>query len=90
MTDRWALKQASTPVRQYQTCSDSGPSFMGAAGRCTFSRRPGHDAWHWCTNCSNWPTVSGTYEVKYTKPTTGELDNECKSKQAAGTCKTTG
>lgn len=39
---------------------------------------------YWCRNCSKWPTSD--YDVSYTKPTTGELDNECKAKQANGTC----
>jgi hypothetical protein len=53
-----------------------------------YRRRKGHDAWHWCKNCSNWPT--GTpgkdYDSSQTKPTSGELDNECKSKEKAGNC----
>ena len=49
-------------------------------------RKHGSDVWHWCRNCSNWPTVYGTYDSRTTKPTTGELDNECLAKQKAGTC----
>ena len=49
-----------------------------------YRRKRGSDTWHWCTNCSNWPTSD--YEEQRTKPTTGELDNECKAKEAAGTC----
>ncbi|MBZ5639204.1 MAG: hypothetical protein LAO51_10695 [Acidobacteriia bacterium] len=51
-----------------------------------YRRKKGSDTWHWCKNCSNWPTTPGTYEEQYTKPTTGELDNECKAKEQAGTC----
>lgn len=47
-------------------------------------RRSTSDAWHWCTNCSNWPT-SG-YETSHTKPTSGEFDNECLAKTKAGNC----
>ena len=43
------------------------------------------DTWHWCTNCSNWPT-SG-HETRGSKPTSGELCNECKAKDSAGTCR---
>lgn len=51
----------------------------------TYRRRRGsYDAWHFCTNCSNWPTYD--YEERHTKPNDGELDNECRSKQANGTC----
>ena len=49
-----------------------------------YRRKRGSDTWHWCRNCSNWPTSD--YESRYTKPTTGELDNECRSKEAAGAC----
>jgi hypothetical protein len=45
----------------------------------------GTDTWHFCTNCSKWPTAN--YEEKKDKPTSGELCNECRSKQAAGNCK---
>ena len=42
------------------------------------------DTWHFCTNCTDWPTSN--YDVSYSKPTTGELDNECRAKQANGNC----
>ena len=51
-----------------------------------YRRRKDSDAWHWCRNCSNWPTSD--YVSQNTKPTTGELDNECKAKQANGECTT--
>jgi hypothetical protein len=49
-----------------------------------YRRKKGSDTWHFCRNCSKWPTSD--FDVQYTKPTTGELDNECRSKEAAGTC----
>ena len=55
----------------------------------TYRRRKGNDTWHWCSNCSNWPTYD--YEEKYFsgRPDDGrELDNECRSKEKAGTCTT--
>ena len=55
----------------------------------TYRRRKGiYDTWHWCTNCSNWPTKSGTYDTRYSKPTSDELCNQCKDKKRLGTCKT--
>ena len=51
----------------------------------TYRRRKGSDAWHWCKNCSNWPTSN--YEERQTKPTTGELCNECRAKEKDGNCK---
>jgi hypothetical protein len=50
----------------------------------SYRRRKGHDTWHFCSNCSNWPTSD--YEVSYSKPTNGELCNECKAKRDAGNC----
>lgn len=49
-----------------------------------YRRKKGHDAWHWCRNCSNWPTSD--FEVRHEKPTDGELDNECKAKEKEGKC----
>ena len=50
----------------------------------TYRRRRGNDAWHHCSNCSNWPTVN--YDEQTSKPTTGEFCNECLSKQSARNC----
>jgi len=50
-----------------------------------YRRRKGSDAWHFCSNCSNWPTSS--YDEQSQKPTTGEFCNECKAKKSAGTCR---
>lgn len=51
----------------------------------TYRRKKGSDTWHWCRNCSKWPTSD--YEEQHSKPTTGELDNECRAKEAAGDCR---
>ena len=51
-----------------------------------YRQKKGKDAWHFCTNCSNWPTSD--YQEQTTKPTTGELCDECKGKERAGDCKT--
>jgi hypothetical protein len=51
-----------------------------------YRRKKGSDTWHFCTNCTNWPTSD--YDSQYTKPTTGELDNQCMSKRDNGTCTT--
>ena len=50
-----------------------------------YRRRKGSDTWHWCRNCNNWPTSD--YETRATKPTTGEMDNECLAKGRNGDCK---
>lgn len=49
-----------------------------------YRKKTGSDTWHYCTNCSGWPT-SG-YEEKTSKPTSGELCNQCRSKEDNGTC----
>ncbi|MEA1994963.1 MAG: hypothetical protein U9N18_02235 [Campylobacterota bacterium] len=49
-----------------------------------YRKRKGRDTWHWCKNCSNWPISD--YETRRSKPTSGELCNECKSKEKEGSC----
>lgn len=43
-----------------------------------YRKRRGYDAWHWCRNCSGWPTSD--YDEQQGKPASGELCNECKAK----------
>lgn len=50
-----------------------------------YRKKKESDTWHWCTNCSNWPTSD--YDERDTKPTDDELDNECKAKEKEGTCR---
>jgi hypothetical protein len=50
-----------------------------------YRKRRGKDTWHWCSNCSNYPTSD--YDTSSTKPTSGEQCNECKSKEQTGNCK---
>jgi hypothetical protein len=50
-----------------------------------YRRKKGSDTWHWCRNCSKWPTSS--YDERTSKPSSGELCNECQSKEKAGTCR---
>ena len=53
-----------------------------------YRRKRGSDVWHWCRNCTRWPIYD--YEsVKLPRgqrPSSGELDNECRSKESAGNC----
>ena len=49
-----------------------------------YRRRTNSDTWHFCRNCSKWPTSD--YVEQQSRPTTGELDNECLAKQQANTC----
>ena len=50
-----------------------------------YRKRKGADTWHFCRNCSNWPTSD--YVEQVSKPTTGELCNECKAKKESGNCR---
>jgi len=59
-----------------------------------YRRRTKTDVWHWCSNCSDWPT--GTPGVDYEsqrvprgeRPSSGELDNQCRSKERNNNCNT--
>ena len=56
-----------------------------------YRRKKGRDTWHWCTNCSHWPTED--YETycgsKDDRPSSySELDNECLSLEKKGNCST--
>ena len=48
-----------------------------------YRRKRDRDTWHWCRNCSNWPTSD--YVEQTTKPW-GEQCNECRGKDSNGTC----
>lgn len=49
-----------------------------------YRKRKEKDTWHFCKNCTNWPTVD--FDEKSIKPTTGELCNQCLAKQKRGDC----
>ena len=44
-----------------------------------YRRLVGQDEWHFCINCSKWPTDD--YVLSKTKPVTDKLCNECQTKQ---------
>ena len=82
----WVRRFYKEEVHRIVSADSDGP--RGAERRAKtmeWRRKKGSDTWHWCVNCSNWPTAN--YEVSHAKPTSGELDNECKAKDAAGDCK---
>jgi hypothetical protein len=48
-----------------------------------YRRRSGSDTWHWCSNCTNWPSLSENSIVHGKKPIPGsgrDLCNECRRK----------
>jgi hypothetical protein len=48
----------------------------------TYRRRRNRDTWHFCSNCSNWPTTD--YVERDSKPATGE---PCEAKQRNNNCR---
>ena len=51
----------------------------------TYRKKRGKDTWHFCRNCSNWPTSN--YDETHVKPTSGEFCNECLSKDKENNCR---
>ena len=49
-----------------------------------YRRKRGSDTWHYYSNCTNWPTSD--YDEQYSKPTTGELCNQCMDKEKNKNC----
>ena len=47
-------------------------------GNAMFRRKTDSDTWHWRSDCGNWPTSD--YVSKPSKPSTGELCNQCQAK----------
>jgi len=50
-----------------------------------YRKRHDSDTWHFCRNCSNWPTTN--YATRRTRPSSGELCNQCKDKEDKGNCR---
>ncbi len=50
----------------------------------TYRKKNGRDTWHFCKNCSNWPTKD--YVASLLKHPGGELCNECKAKRRNREC----
>ena len=49
-----------------------------------YRKKRGSNRWHWCINCSSWPTKN--YEENIDKPYPGELCRRCKDNEKAGKC----
>ena len=67
----------------------AGREYRPAPGRTemanVYRRRYGSDTWHFCRNCTAWPT-SG-YEERFSEPTTGEKCNQCRAKRDNRNCR---
>ncbi len=55
------------------------------SGMPIFRQRRTGDVWHWCRNCTSWPTSD--YEERGQKPGSGAFCNECQAKQRLGACR---
>lgn len=52
-----------------------------------YRRKRGADTWHFCSNCSTWPTSN--YKEAHVKPTSGVFCNECRARESDNTCRGT-
>ena len=51
-----------------------------------YRQKTGKDVWHWCQNCSNWPTSKYRELDLPIRPSSGELCNECRHKEEKDNC----
>jgi hypothetical protein len=56
----------------------------------TYVKAPGSDTWHWCKNCTEYPTSIADRVTLPAgqRPSHGELDNQCLAKERNGSCST--
>jgi hypothetical protein len=54
----------------------------------SYIQPPGSDTWHWCRNCSDYPSRIGATErlPEGQRPSDGELCNECRDAERDGRC----
>lgn len=50
-----------------------------------YRRKRSSDTWHWCSNCTEYP--ESDYLEHPSKPSSGELCDQCKAKEKAGNCR---
>lgn len=77
--DSWTPK--TSPTLPSPTTDNCSPARLSPR---TYRRRKGGDTWHFCKNCSTWPTTD--YVEQVGKPTSGEFCNACLAKDKAGNC----
>jgi hypothetical protein len=76
-------RSADDGVSKFSSTSSLKPEVTKIA---EYRKRKGTDTWHWCSNCSSWPTGVDT-DKQDGKPTSGELCNECQAKHFRGNCR---
>ena len=59
---------------------------MPSAGRRVYRTIKGSVAWHYCANCSDWPTLGFTEVESAGVPGGGHACAECQAKERAGKC----
>jgi hypothetical protein len=52
----------------------------------SYVQAPGSDTWHWCKNCTLYPSAIGDTHAGG-RPSSGELCNQCLSKERDGECR---
>lgn len=82
--DELAQKISDSPLRQKLLTLKEARA-ESRASVVTYRRRRSDGTWHWCMNCSSWPTDD--YEESPYRPAAGDLCNECHGKQRAETCR---
>lgn len=78
---QWTAATAINSTSKAESRSIDPPS---ASRMSEYRRRRSADTWHWCANCSSYPTEH--YVVSQGRPNHGELCNECQVKQRTGAC----
>jgi len=52
----------------------------------TYVKRKNSDTWHWCKNCSNYPSEKVIEKTRRSKPKGAKLCPQCESKAKRGQC----
>jgi hypothetical protein len=50
-----------------------------------YVKAPGSDTWHWCRNCTSYPSTIGSRHSGG-RPASGELCDQCLGKEKNGNC----
>lgn len=58
----------------------------GGDAERTYVQAAGSDTWHWCRNCSTFPSQVARAHAGPGRPTSGELCNQCLAKERHGVC----
>lgn len=57
----------------------------------TYVQANGSDTWHWCKNCTSYPSAGNIAKSEFhpgkERPRSGELDNQCLGKERNGDCR---